>query len=709
MNKLNNWQAINTDVTAEQAIAASIQASLDTTITDGCELNPDDCYNCIAYDPASAIISYSPSDPFRAPNVVPEFYSKPAWKVITRKESNLDVGDVVTGIDVLPTIEGIIQAIVVSGFPRFKIKVEGSGILELQFVKIIAGGTAVITVDGRWDKSLFVNLSSLSGLNLSSALAIIEELTGVEIRGDYVETEIVEIPIEGEGEHEVLVQAWPNLGTSLSLFELIFESGFGFGFRKAEWCRNQAEIEQPPINCPRIEWRDGTAYLCQGVDCADCYPLYASVDGCDCEADVEDDPDDCCCESEGDMCSNCDGQVRYLNGEWQVRAGSQWLPLPSEALEDLGVGQSSVVPPPASQNPQPVNPCRKAHGLWEIHRQAISAAFDVLTDATTVLSLASAQSEYRRRYQSTLDPLQGALSNLVFEWWDEDTSEIQALEDDYLDNEVAIQEAFICEMLSLMSASPRATNQEIASARTYSFATGNSELDSLLTDAVAVPDGLVYGRSVAAFVDGVESSCDNCDGSGGVVNPDVPEAGCSVWGSNIPAGQYPPSAIIADNATITQIIALGSEGTQHAGLLRTTSQTFPEFNKQQGKAGVVYELIGDVASVNISAFSMSFRISSSNNANIQQFEAVIGFATGDSDVPETFSLTNFGGNVDLGTRVIENPIGWAGLTGITRIYVGFETNSNATSQEAIAELLSITIDYSSPNLPPQSWRADICP
>jgi hypothetical protein len=105
--------------------------------------NPIDPGECQTFPPYASFITYEPNDPFRTPDLVPAGYTYPPWYIAsTAAELTYDaqLGAAVTTFERLPPLN-------LSGFPRFRVTVNGIGTVTLHLAAVNIGGMAQITVD----------------------------------------------------------------------------------------------------------------------------------------------------------------------------------------------------------------------------------------------------------------------------------------------------------------------------------------------------------------------------------------------------------------------------------------------------------------------------------------------------------------------------------------------------------------------------------
>jgi hypothetical protein len=107
-------------------------------------MNPIDPGECQTFPPFAEFITYEPNDPYRTPDLIPDGYVFPPWYIAnTAAEVTYDaqLGAAVTTLERLPALTPL------SGFPRFRVTVNGIGKVTLHFAAVNLGGMAQITID----------------------------------------------------------------------------------------------------------------------------------------------------------------------------------------------------------------------------------------------------------------------------------------------------------------------------------------------------------------------------------------------------------------------------------------------------------------------------------------------------------------------------------------------------------------------------------
>jgi hypothetical protein len=216
---------------------------------DGCPDCPPGCTIIPLYD---SRIEWLPNDPFRTPNLIPDGYLLPPWYIAPAINLiGAPMGSIVTDFARITAIAGWALQYQV---PRFRLTVNGSGVVRIHFVNVLQGGLAIIQVDG--------DIFSLEYVDLQKDVISVPPETAVEL--------IVDLRLTADIEHFIDVQMYPRVDDST------IPVGFGGGVMEIQLC--------------------GFANPCQ--DCPDCPET-----PCDCGCD-----DDCgdCADSPDSDCDDCE-------------------------------------------------------------------------------------------------------------------------------------------------------------------------------------------------------------------------------------------------------------------------------------------------------------------------------------------------------------------------------------------------------------------
>jgi hypothetical protein len=234
---------------------------------------PEDCqeqveipYNSCGdvFMPDSPFISWAPNDPFLDPFGIPIGYQNPPWVNLSRvvpgtQLIGLEETDIITtmlqiiGLYTPTSIVDFLLHIILTGFPRFTIHVVGSGTVELHLLKVPFGGRALVNLDNSLTNNKLVPVTSVEVTDVGSYLSQFLSFIGQGVSGTLFVEEIIEVEIEGDGEHDIHVTMLPNVSGN-QLF------GFGGGLRSVNFCgdvRGASEVLDIDfrIQGVNLEWR----------------------------------------------------------------------------------------------------------------------------------------------------------------------------------------------------------------------------------------------------------------------------------------------------------------------------------------------------------------------------------------------------------------------------------------------------------------------
>jgi len=199
---------------------------------------------CQTYPPTAPFIQWFPNDPVYTPGFVGEGYNNPAWYFATLA-SNIaygsQYGDVITSLDRFPpgSLPEIIPA---SGLPRFRINVNGIGVVKAKLVNMFAGSLIQTTVDD--------DIGTLNFVDVAKD----EVAAPPETNGEL----IVEFDLTTTGAHHIdfIVISWVN-----SSVPFLHHGG---GLRQVELCGfDEMPIYSPPFRFTEacgLEFYDGEAW-----------------------------------------------------------------------------------------------------------------------------------------------------------------------------------------------------------------------------------------------------------------------------------------------------------------------------------------------------------------------------------------------------------------------------------------------------------------
>jgi len=283
--------------------ASQVEARL-MTFEEDCPAPIETC--CEQFIPEQSWIAFYPNDPFTTPDYVPEGYLLPPFytnPVLLPFDSRLPT-DAILNFASFPLTQTLPE-LLATGFPRFRVNFEGSGQIEIEMLKVINGGYAIVQLDDNplTDKVIDCNQFAITDL------ADYEELIDILLEGKLVQTEIVEFDIDSGGAHHIDVYFLPNIGGDIIL-------GWGGGLRSVEMCNGitagedftmQMRAIEADENCTEIQWRPNSeaawiplTQVCNGADGEAAPPLHMGFDAANCTLKY----------TQGDISSP------YVGGDW---------------------------------------------------------------------------------------------------------------------------------------------------------------------------------------------------------------------------------------------------------------------------------------------------------------------------------------------------------------------------------------------------------
>ena len=226
---------------------------------------------CNSYAPNSNIIAYAPNDPFQTPNYTPSGYHSPPWASYDNLLSQLAGGqsgdaifsvlavkpDATTlGFPFAWMLQNVIQAIgfLSSGFPRFEVKMTGTGKATIKLLAIPFGGQAYVSVDNQLTQIVDTfTVTPASATELNDWIELI--LGSLATDDSLIEERIIELDFVGSGTHQIDITFVPMLGVDGNI-------GWGGGLREVELCNEQLlgvsnqmpqfRVNQETLN---VEWK----------------------------------------------------------------------------------------------------------------------------------------------------------------------------------------------------------------------------------------------------------------------------------------------------------------------------------------------------------------------------------------------------------------------------------------------------------------------
>lgn len=193
---------------------------------------------CTEYPPNVPWITYAPNSPFTSPEYLPPGYVFPPWYTNPLVPlPGVLPSDAMVNFISLPVSQNILD-VLQSGLPRARVSFIGMGELEIELVKVIQGGYAMVVVDDNFLSVEFINLNAVSLTGLQTIL----DLFGIVAQGSVNNTQVIEKKFYSPGEHHVDITFLPNVGTDVIL-------GFGGGIRRVSLCNESlvGEVDYMPI------------------------------------------------------------------------------------------------------------------------------------------------------------------------------------------------------------------------------------------------------------------------------------------------------------------------------------------------------------------------------------------------------------------------------------------------------------------------------
>lgn len=211
---------------------------------------------CREYYPRAPFISFAPTSPFvDEPQVPPGWLQRPwflpdgveegyiadmltNWAIdILQFWDSYETSDVLTFILSLPL--SWLALVEVTGFPRFEVRVEGTGTLELHMINVPLGGRALITVDSPPYEGILSDPIAFIQ-SLGSALVLDTNLDFTSLPPETDNVDVHEIELTTPGEHVIYVTFVPVLNDELIFFNQ------GGGLRKVVLCGENLRPIFPP-------------------------------------------------------------------------------------------------------------------------------------------------------------------------------------------------------------------------------------------------------------------------------------------------------------------------------------------------------------------------------------------------------------------------------------------------------------------------------
>lgn len=254
-----NWDRSGSKIEQPAMRAAKYWRSIlepqlaETGFFGGCDDCPDCPKGCTVIPLNDSRIEWLPNDPFRTPDLVPDGYHFPPWYVANNLNLvGLSPGDVGTDFARITSIAGWATQYPI---PRFRLTVQGAGVVRIQFVNVLQGGLALIQVDADLLQIQYVDTNK----------------DQISVPPESASQNGIELKFVSDVEHIIDVSMFPRVD------DAVIPVGFGGGIRKIELCG----FDQPCADCPECP------------ECPEC-------PGSDCDDDCED------CGSTDQPCDECE-------------------------------------------------------------------------------------------------------------------------------------------------------------------------------------------------------------------------------------------------------------------------------------------------------------------------------------------------------------------------------------------------------------------
>lgn len=217
LTKAHVWQNEGVDYdTAEQAAAYWRQIVHDNAQRFDSGQNCYDEGQCFSYGPDATFIQWFPNNPYLTPDLVGEGYNAPAWYIAAgtiNEPIGAVAGDALTDITRFPqgSLPDILPA---SGLPRFRVNVNGVGVVRLKCANIAGGSLIQTTID---DNPLTVQFSDIN-------------LDVLSFPAETDNESVLEIEIDTPGPHHIDCIIVSKVNED---FPFLFHGG---GLREVELC-----------------------------------------------------------------------------------------------------------------------------------------------------------------------------------------------------------------------------------------------------------------------------------------------------------------------------------------------------------------------------------------------------------------------------------------------------------------------------------------
>jgi len=223
------WNGDDADLQRAYQNIDTLQSMLSTGDCEGGNFD----YDCESLPLFAPNIDWLPADPFEDPTEIPFGYSTPPWIIESIEDPIYGTRPGDLFVSVFGSLVAFPPVVPVSGVPRFQIRVQGPAEVDLQLVKVLQGGIALIFIDGvphQWYDMQKFNVGDI--LNVTSWL----ELFGFVMDNFTRASPELGIPLPLAQEYLIEVQMFPRPALDFSL-------GYGGAIRKITICSAEEQID----------------------------------------------------------------------------------------------------------------------------------------------------------------------------------------------------------------------------------------------------------------------------------------------------------------------------------------------------------------------------------------------------------------------------------------------------------------------------------
>lgn len=610
----------------------------------------DDCPVCADYFPQEESFTFEPYDPRTEYDFTPPPYPSPpftwGFDVTTKGAIDSDIfvkipfpplGSLSTIIsNMFNVLKSLLDIDQINNFPRLHFNFTGKGKLQVYFLKVLQGGKALVTIDGKLTSARIFDLQSASLLNPTTYDVLLAQLGISLISGTLIQQTIEEFIIDTDGEHHIDITFLPNVVPP--------NIGFGGGVRKINLCDMEARAAPPIRNNP-----DGTVDEWDGGDWNPTpgRPRPISIFGAGDET----------CECEDDMC-NCAYVLKIdpCTGEQYYKDDRGNIHIVTPATSD---SVPSLPPVPPDMPETQTNACYKANGVWQV----IEDFTDAMIASFSGLSLTPLNST--RKFFTDYGANLKSKNWRVLEFLGNHYTDDPDINEDWEAHKAGLKSAFICAAQDAFAKFPLLTDSDFAWFMAYDFDSPSALLDDFLTDLLEVPENAAWAEAASYHVFAQEGVCD-CVGSEPAPDPDALETGCirlelvrftPILGNwNIEAET--PNSVIA--STATPVYGAGTDLP-----FTNTNNTSTSGDGWQHAVRALMEIAGDEAGWFVRRIEVSFDMSWASGTPQRDYLIAVATAAGSN-----FDVVASGGDLISNPSLAVN----VGLQ-LSHIFVGIGINT----------------------------------